>query len=163
MNSVLNALDRGLRWVLVSLMSAMVLAVTWQVVSRYLLASPSSWTEEVARYLLIWIGMLGAAYAFRTRMHIGLDLLPRALSGEASRRLHWFTLAVIVVFAVTVLVAGGGSLVLLTWQLRQTSAALELPIALVYSVIPLTGLVIVCYALAAIHAAPGPDVAAEAD
>lgn len=163
MNSVLTLLDRVLRWTLVILLSAMVLTVTWQVVSRYLLSSPSSWTEEVARYLLIWIGMLGAAYAFRTRMHIGLDLLPKKLTGQAARRLHWFTLGVIILFALVVLVYGGTSLVLLTWQLHQTSAALELPISFVYSVIPLTGIVIVLYSLAGFTAVPGPDAAGEID
>jgi TRAP-type C4-dicarboxylate transport system permease small subunit len=163
MNSVLTLLDRVLRWMLVLLLGAMVLAVTWQVVSRYALASPSSWTEEVARYLLIWIGMLGAAYAFRTRMHIGLDLLPGKLTGAAARRLHWLTLGIIIVFALIVLVYGGGSLVLLTWQLHQTSAALELPISFVYAVIPLTGVLIVLYSLAGFSAAPGPDSAREAD
>jgi TRAP-type C4-dicarboxylate transport system permease small subunit len=163
MKSVLTLLDRALRQVLMLLMTAMVLAVTWQVVSRYLLASPSSWTEEVARYLLIWIGMLGAAHAFRKRMHIGLDLLPRKLTGAAARRLHWFTIGVIILFALTVLVFGGGNLVLLTWELRQTSAALGLPISFVYSVIPLTGCIIVLYSLAALNDAPGPDVAGEVD
>jgi TRAP-type C4-dicarboxylate transport system permease small subunit len=145
------------------LLATMVLAVTWQVVSRYLLASPSSWTEEVARYLLIWIGMLGAAHAFRNRLHIGLDLLPRKLTGLAARRLHWFTLGAIILFAVTVLVVGGGKLVLLTWQLRQTSAALGLPISFVYAVIPLTGSIIVLYSLAALGDAPGPDATGEVD
>ncbi len=147
------------------LMSAMVLAVTWQVVSRYLLAAPSSWTEEVARFLLIWIGMLGTAYAFRTRLHIGLDLLPQRLTGAPARRLHRFTTGIIALFAAIVLLYGGGSLVLLTWELRQTSAALELPIAVVYSVIPLSGLLIFVYSIAAFddpagpHAAPAPPAA----
>lgn len=163
MNAVLNILDRALRWVLVLLMSAMVLAVTWQVVSRYLLSSPSSWTEEVARYLLIWIGMLGAAYAFRTHMHIGLDLLPRHLEGAAKRRLHGFTTGVVILFAIAVLVIGGGKIVLLTWELGQTSAALALPIAFVYSVIPLTGLIIVIYSIAAFGEVPEADVAGEYD
>ena len=163
MNAVLNILDRALRGVLVLLMSAMVLAVTWQVVSRYLLSSPSPWTEEVARFLLIWIGTLGAAYAFRTRMHIGLDLLPRHLEGAAKRRLHRFTTSVIILFAVAVLIVGGGSLVLLTWDLGQTSAALALPIAFVYSIIPLTGLLVVIYSLAAFGEVPAADVAGEYD
>ena len=163
MNPVLTLLDRALRAVLMLLLTAMVLAVTWQVVSRYVLASPSSWTEEVARYLLIWIGLLGAAHAFRNRMHIGLDLLPRTLTGIAARRLHWLTLGCIILFAVTVLVFGGGKLVLLTWELRQTSAALGLPIAVVYSVIPLTGCIIVLYSVAGLTEQAGPDVAGESD
>lgn len=149
----MKLLDHGVRWLLVLLMSVMVLAVTWQVVSRYVLASPSSWTEEVARFVLIWIGMLGAAYAFRTRMHIGLDLLPAKLTGAAARRLRRITAGLIMLFAVTVLIIGGGSLVHLTWELRQTSAALGLPIAFVYGVIPLSGVLITLYSAAALTTA----------
>lgn len=158
MKSKLSPLDRTLEWVLVGLMGFMVIAVTWQVVSRYLFASPSSWTEEVARFLLIWIGMLGAAYAFRTHMHIGLDLLPKKLSGVPARNLHWFTLGTIILFAVAVLLIGGGSLMLLTWELRQYSAVLGLPISFVYSVIPLTGILIVIYSLAGFSELPESDV-----
>jgi len=163
MKPVLTLLDRALCWALIGLMTAMVLSVAWQVVSRYVLSAPSSWTEELARYLLIWIGMLGAAWAFRSRMHIGLDLLPKRLTGRSARNLHIFTLGVIALFALTALVIGGGQLMLLTWQLRQTSAALGLPIAFVYSVIPLTGALVVLYSLAAMGDPPGPDVAGEAD
>ena len=147
MKSLLVAIDRGLQWLLFALMIAMVSSVVWQVVSRYLLASASSWTEEVARFLLIWIGMLGAAYAFRTRMHIGLDLLPKRLSGREARRLRLLTQTVILLFAIAVLVIGGGRLVYLTWDLRQYSAVLGLPMAVVYSVIPLTGILIVLFEL----------------
>lgn len=150
MKSVVALLDRALAALLVLLMAAMVLVVTWQVVSRYALASPSPWTEEVARYLLIWIGMLGTAYAFRTRAHIGLDLLPQRLTGIAALRLHRFTLGIIILFAAAVLLIGGGGLVLLTWELRQVSAALGLPIAVVYSVIPIAGLLIIIHAVAAL-------------
>ena len=171
MQSLLSPLDKFLRGMLIVLMASLVLAVTWQVVSRYLFASPSSWTEEVARFLLIWIGTLGAAYAFRTNMHIGLDLLPRKLTGVAARNLHWFTLAVIIVFAFTVLVigagsgsgVGGGSLVYLTWDLRQYSAVLGLPISFVYSVIPLTGVLIVIYSIAAFNTLPDTSMAGEVD
>jgi TRAP-type C4-dicarboxylate transport system permease small subunit len=163
MQSLLSPLDKFLRGMLVLLMAAMVFAVTWQVVSRYLFASPSSWTEEVARFLLIWIGTLGAAYAFRTNMHIGLDLLPKKLTGNAARNLHWFTLSVIIVFAATVLVIGGSSLVYLTWDLRQYSAVLGLPISFVYSVIPLTGILIVIYSVVGFGEEPHADVAGEVD
>jgi len=147
MRTSLSLLDRALKIALMLLMVLLVLSVTWQVVSRYLFAAPSSWTEEVARFVLIWIGTLGAAYAFRTNMHIGLDLLPKKLTGNAARNLRWLTLAVVILFASTVLVIGGGSLVNLTWDLKQYSAVLGLPIAFVYSVIPLTGLLICIYAL----------------
>ncbi|MFK7887164.1 MAG: TRAP transporter small permease [Gammaproteobacteria bacterium] len=149
MKTKLTLLDRTLEWTLVALMGVLVFAVLWQVASRYLFASPSSWTEEIARFLLIWIGMLGAAYAFRHNLHIGLDLLPQKLKGNAALNLHRFTQAVIILFAFCVLVVGGSSLVYLTWDLRQYSAVLRLPVSVLYSVIPLAGLLIIIFTLAA--------------
>jgi len=123
--------------------------VSWQVISRYGFATPSSWTEEVARFLLIWIGVLGAAWAFRTGVHLGLDILPKKLTGKSALALKLVTLLVIVGFSVAVLIIGGGSLVALTWELKQYSAVLGLPIAFVYSVIPTAGALICFYAIAA--------------
>jgi len=149
MDRVVRILDVVLKNVLIGLMVALVAAVSWQVISRYVFASPSSWTEEVARFLMIWIGLLGAAYAFRTRAHLGLDLLPKKLTGRSAETLKLFTLVVVVLFSVTVLIIGGGNLVTLTWELRQYSAVLGLPIAFVYSVIPTAGVLICLYAIAA--------------
>ena len=84
MQKIINILDTILKNVLVLLMVALVTAVSWQVISRYGFSTPSSWTEEVARFLLIWIGVLGAAWAFRTGVHLGLDVLPKKLTGTAS-------------------------------------------------------------------------------
>jgi len=149
MQRVVRFLDVVLKNVLIVLMVALVASVSWQVISRYVFASPSSWTEEVARFLLIWIGVLGAAYAFRTGVHLGLDLLPKKLTGRSAETLKLFTLVVVVLFSVTVLIIGGGKLVVLTWELRQYSAVLGLPIAFVYSVIPTAGVLICLYAIAA--------------
>ena len=83
MQKVVRVLDALLKNVLIFLMLALVVSVSWQVISRYVFSSPSSWTEEVARFILIWVSMLGAAYAFRTRAHLGLDLLPKKLMGRS--------------------------------------------------------------------------------
>ena len=150
MKRLTNMLDAVLTRCLVGVMLALVIAVLWQVISRYVFSAPSSWTEEAARFLLIWISLLGAVYAFRTGMHLGLDLLPKKLTGAAALRLKRFTVAVVVLFSAAVLVIGGGSLVLLTWELRQYSAVLGLPMSVVYAVIPVSGLLICIYAVAAL-------------
>lgn len=149
MKTIIKFIDTILKNALIILMAALVFAVSWQVISRYVFAAPSSWTEEVARFLLIWVGVLGAAYAFRTGVHLGLDVLPKKLSGGAALSLKLFTLATVIVFAVAVLVIGGSALVALTWDLKQYSAVLGLPIAFVYSVIPVSGALICFYAIAA--------------
>ena len=147
MKKAIKVLDTVLQNVLILLMVVLVAAVSWQVISRYGFATPSSWTEEVARFMLIWIGVLGAAWAFRTGVHLGLDIVPKKLSGKSAQILKFFTVLVIVVFSVSVLIIGGGSLVYLTWELKQYSAVLGLPIAYVYSVIPVAGILICFYAI----------------
>ncbi len=143
-------LDRFLRFALAVLMTAMVGSVVWQVLSRYLFVVPAAWTEELARFLLIWIGMLGAAYAYRQGSHLGIDLLAAKLEGPAKQRLHGVIHVVCLLFAASVLVIGGGSLVSMTWELKQYSAAMGLPIAYVYSVIPTSGVLVCLFAADAI-------------
>jgi TRAP-type C4-dicarboxylate transport system permease small subunit len=142
-----SILDALLGRALVLLMLALVFSVTWQVSSRYLLQAPSSWTEELARFLLIWIGLLGAAYAYRTRAHMGIDVLAEKLGPTGRRTLGGIVALNVLVFAVAVMGVGGMKLVLLTGELEQVSAALGLPVAAVYLVIPISGLIIASYAL----------------
>lgn len=60
--TIRKKIDKGLEWTLVIFMSILVINVLWQVTSRYIMNSPSSFTDELAGYLLIWVGLLGAAY-----------------------------------------------------------------------------------------------------
>ena len=87
MTKVVHAVDTVLKWFLASLMAAIVLVVSWQVISRFVLNAPSSITEELSRTLLIWIGMVGAAFAYRTGQHLGLDILTRKLPLAWQQRL----------------------------------------------------------------------------
>ncbi|HEY7245707.1 MAG TPA: TRAP transporter small permease [Xanthobacteraceae bacterium] len=83
--SGLRALALGLdRWVakaeaaVIVLLVTMLTAVTFaQVCARYVLGDPLIWSEEAARYLFVWVSMIGAALALREGAHFGLDLLIR--------------------------------------------------------------------------------------
>jgi len=148
---VRRVVDRGLEWMLITLMSLMVVNVLWQVATRFLLRNPSSFTEEIARYLLVWLGILGGAYAVGKRIHLAIDLLPTKLEGRRKAILELFIEVCIFVFAATVLVFGGSGLVWLTLDLGQTSAALQIPLGYVYMVLPLSGLLTMFYS--ALHGA----------
>ena len=145
MKKLMMLQDRLLSTVLIGLMAGIVLVVSWQVLSRYVLNDPSSVTEEIARFLLVWISILGASYAYRTRMHLGLDLMVQKLPAESQRGAAMASHAVVMLFALLVMVIGGGKLVLLAWQLQQHSAALGLPMALIYTVLPLSGVFMLLY------------------
>lgn len=140
--------DKILFWVLVGLMAFMVLNVLWQVASRYIVRSPSSFTDELARYLLIWVGLLGASYVTGQKMHLAIDIIPQKLEGKKERNLNIFINIVVGLFALFAMVWGGINLVYITLKLNQTSASLGLPLGYVYSVIPLSGLLIIYYSIA---------------
>lgn len=147
MKARLSMLDRILSNVVVLLMGTLVLVVTWQVAARYLLGSPSSVTEEIARFLLIWIGLLGSAYAYRQKMHLAFDYLLRKQSRVVQKGAEMGVHVVIGLFSLLVLVVGGGRLVQLSLELGQRSAALQIPLGVVYLVLPLSGIIIAIYAV----------------
>jgi len=150
MEKLTHALDKALSVFLMALMSLMVLTVTWQVVSRFILKAPSSYTEELARFLLIWIGLLGASYALRTKAHLGIDILPKYLSGSKQKLLLGFIYLLVMAFAFFVMVVGGFRLVDLTFTLDQTSAAMGIRMGYVYLVLPVSGVIMMFYSLVAL-------------
>ena len=144
---ICQTLETYLKWVLAALLVLMVVDVTWQVLTRFILANPSSFTEELARYLLVWIGLLGASYAYRTHAHLGIDILVKKFHGASRTTVSAVAIVFTLSFALLVMVKGGASLMALTFQLQQTSAALNIPMGFVYSVIPLSGILIALFAI----------------
>jgi len=138
-------LNRVLEVFLVILMSVLVLDVLWQVFSRYLLSSPSSFTDELAGFLLIWVGVLGAAYVAGRQEHLAIDILIQRSSQNRQRNLRFIIHSLILLFALGVMVIGGASLVYSRFVLDVKSAALQLPLGYVYSVLPISGAIIVYY------------------
>ncbi len=139
-------LDKFLEKTLVLLMSLMVLNILWQVASRYVLNNPSSFTDELARYLLIWTGLLGAAYATGKNLHLAIDILPGKIDNHKVRHgLYLLAKGMIACFALLAMVAGGTRLVYISWFLDQNSPALNVPLGIVYTVVPLSGLIILFY------------------
>lgn len=150
MDMLRRVMDKGLAWFLVGLMSLALVNVLWQVFTRWALNDPSAWTEELARYLLVWIGLIGAGYAAGKHLHLAIDLLPSALSGRRRRALEFLIDAVVLLFAAFAMVVGGIRLMSLTLLMDQTSAALGVRLGYVYLAIPLSGAVIAFYAVVSI-------------
>lgn len=139
--------DHILEGVLIVIMTVLVLDVLWQVASRYLLASPSSFTDELAGFLLIWVGVLGAAYVTGKREHLAIDLLIQRSSEKRKARLLFLVDLFIALFALFVMIIGGTWLMFTRFQFNVNSAALHLPLGYVYIVMPLSGLLMLYYSL----------------
>lgn len=151
-----EAIDKAVSWTLVFLMGIMTIDVLWGVFTRKIIGHQSSFTEELARFLLIWIGILGAAYVAGKRMHLAIDLLPTKLEGKRKKRLLAFINLIIILFATTVLVIGGIRYVYITFSLGQISPALQVPMGIVYLVVPISGLLVVYYKIMDIIHPPFP-------
>lgn len=134
----MNYLLAGLAALLLIIMTVLVL---YQVFTRYILNSPAAFTEELVRYFLIWTGFIGAAYAFGTRQHMSLVIVRDKLSPNNKKILMTLIDALILVFALLVIVIGGTTLAISASKVY--SALLGIPRSLVYSVAPVSGVFIV--------------------
>lgn len=142
-----SAVDKVLEWVLITIVAVMTLNVLWQVFTRFIMKSPSSYTEELARYLLVWLGLLGGAYAVGKKMHLSIDLLPMKLKGKSRLVLELVIQGCILLFATAVVLIGGTELVGLTLTLEQFSAALRIKLGYVYLALPLSGALMIFYSI----------------
>ncbi len=141
-----KTVDKLLGLALIILMGANVLNVLWQVFTRFVLRDPSSFTEEMARYLLIWVGLLGASYAAGKKMHLAIDVVLQALKNKTKIWTEIIIQVFIFLFSFFVMVIGGLRLVTITLTLSQISAALQIKLGYVYLVLPISGLLIMFYA-----------------
>lgn len=148
--SIKNTIDRWIEVFLILLMALMVINVSWQVGSRYILNDPSSFTDELARYMLIWVGMLGAAYVAGKDEHLAIDIVLTKMNPTNRIKTQMLIHVFVMLFALTAMVIGGVNLVYITFILGQNSAALQIPLAYVYVVIPFSGLLVIYYQISRI-------------
>lgn len=146
MKKAKHQVDRTLEAVLITLMAADVVTVLWQVFTRFILRDPSSFTEELARFLLIWVGLLGAGYAAGQKLHLAVDVVLQSLSPRRRHQAGLLIQTLVFLFALAVMVIGGIRLVSVTLRLHQISAALRVKLGYVYLVLPLSGLLLMFYA-----------------
>lgn len=137
--------DKVLSKILIVIMTVMVINVLWQVFTRFIVGTPSSFTDELARYLMIWLGILGAAYVSGRNMHVAIDVLPQKATTKNQKKIKFVVYVLIILFALFAMVIGGSRLVYITYVLDQQSPALQIPLAFVYFAIPLSGILIIYY------------------
>ncbi len=131
------------------LMSALVI---YQVAARYLFDSPPSWTEELARYLQVWLVLLAAPVCLRRGMHLAVDLLTPRLPAFAGSLVRAAILALVGGFGLIFAVQG---VRLLRIAALQTSPALGISMIWPYLALPLCGALIALAAAARIAASRG--------
>ena len=126
-----NVVDSIIRVLCTAIMGIMVVAVCWQVTTRYILNNPSTVTEEALRYLLVWTTMVGAAYAYGKRKQLSINILLKKVSPSMQKIVDIGVQCLVIVFCIVVMVMGG--LRLCATAADQSSAALGIPMPYIYS------------------------------
>ena len=128
---------------------AMTVVVAAQVFSRYALNHSLFWSEELARYLLVWLAILGTSAAFRRNMHPGIDIVAARLSPRPAGLLRMAVLLVCLLFFAILVYYG---FAFAHFVRLQITPAMQLPKWLIYSVIPFGGIVLILHTLALLMA-----------
>lgn len=147
MEQLRKILDKFLEILLMISVAVLVIDVLWQVFTRFVIGNPSSWTEELATFLLIWVSLLGAAVALGRGAHLGIDYFTHKLPEHNRIQTELFVFAVVSIFSFLVMVVGGISLVRQTLALEQISVALHIPMGYVYLAIPISGAFLSLYGM----------------
>lgn len=148
MERIYITLNKVIETLLVVVFGLLVVDVVWQVVSRYVVGQSSSFTEEFARFSLIWLTVLGAAHINGSREgHLSMDFLLSKLPADKKVKRQKIIQILMAIFALIIMVIGGGNLVYITLTLGQTSSALQLPLGVVYAIVPVSGLIIIFFSI----------------
>ena len=121
MESAKRILDRIIEWVCVVLLAVMTILVTFQVVVRYFFNSPNAYTESLSKYMFVWMVMYGSAYVFGLREHMNIGFVRDHMPPKTR---------------VVVEMLG---------KMIQMDAALQIPMGIIYSAVPVSACFILFY------------------
>ena len=137
-----GAIARGIEYLCGFFFLLMCAGVTIQVFSRYVLATPVSWADEVARYSMIWIVYLGAIVAVRRKAHTRIDFFVNLLPPRYARYVAVLVDGICIAFLVVLMHA---SQPILKIGMKMYSFALKLPVIVIYGALPLCSLFMIAY------------------
>ncbi len=140
MKTLEKILDAVMRFLMALSMFILVAFGTWQIFSRWILKDPSTFTDELLRYVLIIAGMIGSAYCFYRDEHLALTLVTDRAKGPFKFILSLFIEACILFFVVYVFIFGG---LKLSATATNVSSVMRIPMKTLYLIEPLCGVMIV--------------------
>lgn len=139
----MDAVQRACMIIAGACLVVITLIIPWGVFTRYVLGIGSSWPEPMAVLLMVWFSFLAAAICYREHLHIGISLLPNALTGRPRVALGWVIEILMGATNLFILVYGV-RLVMTTWY--QSIA--EFPIVtagMAYLPVPIGGTVMLLF------------------
>ncbi len=151
MNKLLQCVDFVIDKILIALFAAMVISIVWQVVARYFFGAPTVWSEELARFLIVWVTMLGSAYTLEHGGHVAVTVFADILPEKLQIALGFIRDMITVIMAGGLAYYGYG---LVLSGTRRTSTGLNLEMSYAYAAIPVGAVLIAFYLVARRIAGP---------
>jgi TRAP-type C4-dicarboxylate transport system permease small subunit len=139
-----DLLEKGIKILMAILIGGMVALISLQVGFRYLLNQPLTWSEEVARHLMIWSALLGAAVAYRRKGHLGMDVIVMLFSPQWKRIVEGIVHLLSIGFFGLILLNG---IPLAQKTMSQLSSAILIPMGYIYAALPVGSAFLLLFAL----------------
>ncbi len=143
MNKIRKWLDTIIEIFACSLIIVMVAVACWQVISRYVFNSPSTFSEEFLRFSLVWMSVIGLAYVAGKKEHISLTLFLDKCPKHLINIWYVVIQVVFIMFTVYILILGGWKVS--STAMTQVSPVLKLAMGKVYYALPLSGVITITY------------------
>lgn len=138
----MKQITTAIKYTVAMLMAAMTALTFYQVVLRFVFNSPSSWSEEGARFVFIYVSFLGAGIGILEHTHIGIDIVVNMLPERWRRIISIIVYGILVWFGAMLIYS---SIPLLKLTSRQLSPALRIPMSYIYFSVALFGILCVVY------------------
>ena len=140
MKKVEKVLDTVMRFLMALAMLTLLVFGTWQIFTRWVLGNPSTFTDELLRYVLIIAGFIGSAYCFYRDEHLALTLITDKAKGPFKLALDIFIEICILFFVIYVFIYGGFKL---ANTATNVSSVMHIPMKTLYMIEPVCGILIV--------------------
>ncbi len=145
LTSVKRVVDKVMEWLCIAILGVMTVLVVYQVITRKVFNNPSAYSEAISQYLFVWMIMYGSAYIFGKKEHLDITVLKDKMKGATLMAVEILTNVCLVLFSVLVLTYGG--YMIAGQQMATTDAALGIPMGVIYSAIPISGVFTLFYAV----------------
>lgn len=145
MHNLRKGIMRVLGTAMIVLFVLMTVIGTYQIVTRYCFNRPSTVSEELLTYSFTWMALLASAYVFGKRDHMRMGFLADQITGPARKILEMASDIMTFLLAGVVMLYGGSSITKLT--MIQKTASLQVPMAYIYVMVPISGLLIMIFSV----------------
>ena len=145
MKNIINKIEKITEYILVILLVLLVVMVFFQVINRFILRIPAAWTEEIGRFLFVWVSAVGIALALRKKAHVGLSMIVDSLPKGLRKIIQ--LIAKIIMLAFYLIILYWGSIWSYYGLMESTNSLQWVPMFYVYIAIPFSALLLIIFSI----------------